>query len=204
MSYEVTVVGDYPKFWTANNSFRLPKSMKRPRAAETIKWYPLDDTIKEAFEGIRIDLDHEGKETPLHEIVDNIHYTEIPGKEHITIEFTDKSSIGYYINDKDEGEREIPVKGHISSFAHKIFKTNDYCINKLCIDKNRIIEILSNITTSKRFKKYIGHYYETSNKRIKSLEGGKRKSKKYNKPKKQRTRTKPKNKSRIRRSPEKK
>lgn len=201
MTYEKNY-DDYPKIWTANNSFRLDYSKKRPRAAETINWYPIDNTIKKEFEDIQIDLNHDGKQKPLHEIIDNIHYTGIPGKKHITLEFTDRSSIGYYIDDNDEGVRRIPVKGLTGSFAHEIFNTNDYYIDKI-----KIIEILSKITNSKRFKEFIGHYYETSSsdeKKKQKSKGKKQRTRRKLKPKKQRTRTKPKNKSRIRRSPHKK
>ena len=200
MEYRINY-DDYPKIWTANDSFRLNINKKRSRAAETIQWYPLDPMIKEEFEDIKIDLNYTGKQKPLHEIVDNIHYTGILGKKHITIEFIDRSSIGYYIDDNGEGVRRIPVKGPTSSFAHKIFNTNNYYIDKI-----KIIEILSKITNSKRFKEFIGHYYETSSskkKKKKKSKGKKQRTRRKLKPKKQRTRTKPKKKSRMGRSPHK-
>lgn len=171
MEYRINY-DDYPKIWTANDSFRLNINKKRSRAAETIQWYPLDPMIKEEFEDIKIDLNYTGKQKPLHEIVDNIHYTGILGKKHITIEFIDRSSIGYYIDDNGEGVRRIPVKGPTSSFAHKIFNTNNYYIDKI-----KIIEILSKITNSKRFKEFIGHYYETSSSNEKKKKNLKEKSK---------------------------
>ena len=57
---------DYPKIWTANYSFRLNIKKKSSRAAETIKCHPLDPMIKEEFEDIQIDLNHNGKQKPLH------------------------------------------------------------------------------------------------------------------------------------------
>ena len=191
---------DYPKIWTNNSSKFLSNSKKRKlnhELAETIKWAPISEDIKDELESIKIDINLTGdpkKEVYLYTLIDNIHYTDIP-KPHITVEFNDRSSFNYFINDKDDNKRIIPVQTYKKTkndkLAYKLIETRNFYK-----EKDELLNILSNIINSNEFRKYFGYYYE----KAKNKEKQKTRRKPKLKPKKQKTRRKLKPKKQITRT----